>query len=84
MSQITTSHLRVTRVHFSQNHFMNFLHLQVNVIIFRCNASTEQKNTVLRHNPNSGFSFQSNTCVFLRKGFHEIFTLTGERDYLSM
>ena len=31
--------------------------------------------TVRWHIPNQGFSFQSNTWVFLKKAFHEIFTL---------
>ena len=87
ISQTRNSHLRGNHVRFTQKHIMKFLPFQKNVIILQSKASREKMNTaltlnVLGHIPNCGFSFQSNTCVFLTKVCHEILSFSNERDYL--
>ena len=74
---------------FSQKRFLKFLPFQMNVIIFQCNASAQKMNTPPNSNnsvtyPEKNFSFQRNTCAFLTEVFHEILTLSNERDYLSI
>ena len=59
-----------------------------NVVIFQSKVSTETKNTVLIlkilwHITNNDFSFQRKTCELLTKAFHEVHTLSNERDYVS-
>ena len=39
--------------------------------------------TILWHIPINGLSFQRKACVILIRAFHEIHTLSKERDYLS-
>ena len=56
---------------------MKILCFQMNMIICQSKASTEKRNTVftitiLWHIANNNFPFQSNTCAFLTKAFHEL------------
>ena len=88
ISQTTAYLFWETHVRFSQKHFMKFNHFQKNVIIFQSKASTETRNsllilTILWHIANRFISFQSITCTFLTKAFHEIHTFSKDRDCLS-
>ena len=68
--------------------FHEILTLSKEGVIFQSKVSTEKRNPVLTTKntftyPNQNFSFQNNKCVFQTKTFHEIHTLSKERDYLS-
>ena len=81
------SYYRVTHVRFSQKHFMKLYTLKWTWLSFQVKL-LQRKGTLfslltkLWYIPNRHFSFWSNTCAFLTKAFHEILTLSNERNYL--